>query len=705
MVWVAAFLPLLGHCLGPDAVDFDAKAAPLGQVLERLAAGTGSKLAASPKIAREIVFVHVQGVRLDELKAKLAEAVVGEWTREGETEVLGRGPAQERAIRSEHLAYRRKLVDAALKDAQAELEHPYNARALAAGFAALPTEASVRNDLTAGRARYLRERSLIAQGPLSRLLKRLVLACDPRDLAAVGPFSRALFTTSPTQMQRGFDRKKFDAAVALFAKEQQAWIDEAAKVTLAPDPGATVSDPRTQLRFSPSQSRFVLEVRRGEMTALFNVNLQIGKAPWGQIVNQASFADPARSFMDAHMLPGPPLADDREVELSPDSREFEDAFRIAAEAATPATITPKLRQLMLGVETNDPLSWVVSDALAAYAEVKGVNLVAAVPDRALTWAHFMARGQPLRVKTFMQALLGSETVRLDETEGWAVLVPADRFEAALDFTPRSAVAALVKSVFEHGRLDMKEYARYAFASKRLNRGGIGDWFLAMIDRSVLGASDRTDWNGLRLYGSLSELQQRDLEAGARLPYAGMNLEQRAIIERIVFGGEIRSEVQTGSGITKLSATSVEPTDAFPTGVPATCVVTGRSLVHPTLVAYGKDAEGTVRPLRGLDPSNLAGIELNVRGDPEQMAIYGVANLVGYAPGADKKVMLRVEVVPGVWTESVITIADYDPKANPVSWEQLPEPYREQIAKAIESIRARKANPPTRSVPPPRRRYP
>lgn len=704
MFWVAAILLGTSPCQGSAPFDFETKAASLGQVVERLSAQTGAKIKASPKLAHEIVFVHAKGVRLEDLKAKLAETVAGVWTRDGDTEYLTRSAAQDKAIWTAHIALRRKLVDEALKDAKSVLEWPFDARTLAEGLVALPTEEEVGKDPTAARARSVRQRTLFARAPLARLLNRLVLACNPNDLAAVGPFERAVFSASPTRMQRVFDRKQAEAALAAFGKEQQAWIEEAAKVGFAQDPnGMIVSDPRGQVGTSPTQSAFTLEVRRGEMTALFNVNLLGDRGQWGRgVMSQSMFADPARKFLDAQMTPGPPIADDPVVELSEDSKEFSDRMREAFTGRTAVSMGVRMQELMLGVERNDPLSWVVSDALEAYAKAKGLNVIAAVPDSALSTAFFVSREQPLRVHGFMKSLLDSGAMQLAEAGGWAVLAPADRFEAALDFTPRSAVATLVKAVFAQGRLDVRDYARYALESKRLNRGGIGDWFLAMIDRSVLGASDRTDWNSLRLYGSFNAMQQRDLEAGARYPYGAMDLEQRKIVERIVYAGEILSEVQSGGGTTQWTSTAVEPTEAFAMGVPPDCTVTARGKSVPTLVAYGKGLDGRVRPLRGLGAYTVAEIEAEVLGDPQRMSSYGVAGLVGYAPGTNRLVLLRVEIAPKLWKETAITVSDFDPNATPVPWDKLPEPYPQQIAAAIEQVKARKANPPARRFPPPTR---
>lgn len=703
MGWLVALLPLVAVAQPQTTTfDFEAKAAPVAQVIERLSTQTSTRLKATAKLERTVLLVRAHAVTLADLKAKIAEAVHGAWTKEGDTEYLTRRTAEDRAIWDAHVALRRKYVDAELAEAKKVLEKPFDAKALATGLLALPDREEARNNQALAAQRYQREAALFAQGPLARLLVRLILACNPNDLAAVGPFERTYFTLAPTRMQRGFDRKRFEAALSAYAAEQQTWIEEAARTSFVEDPeGRMVSDPRAQIRHKPDQQDFALEVKRGEMTSLLFVNLigdSSGPFTTG-VVCQKSFADPARRFLDAQMTPAPPDEKDPLVPLSDDSREFTDRMNSSVRLRTPEPLSARMRELMLGVEKNDPLSWTVSDALMAYAQAKDLNLVAALPDTSLAMAYFISREAPLRMNAFVKGLLDSGTLAKNDKEGWRVLSPPDRYEAELDFTPRRAAAALAKAVLTQGRLDIRDYALYAFDSKRLNRGGFGDWFLAMIDRSVLGASDRTDWKSLQLYGSFSTLQQQSLESGGRFAYGAMVPYQRKIVERIVYAGKIRSEVQGGGGTASLKGKPVEPTEAFPMGVPAGCTVTARAKSVPTLVAYGKGSDGKVRPLRSVTTYTLAVLEVDSPGDPQMMERYGLKALVGYAPGAEKMLALRVTLGPETWTESPITLSDYDPNATPVTWDKLPDPYPKQIADAINQVKEQRANQPGRKIPP------
>jgi len=253
----------------------------------------------------------------------------------------------------------------------------------------------------------------------------------------------------------------------------------------------------------------------------------------------------------------------------------------------------------------------------------------------------------------------------------------------------------MKSTFDAGRLDIRNYAKYAFDSKRLNRGGFGDWFLAMLDRSALGASDQTDWKTLQLYGSFESQQQKALEQGGKFSYSALTPEQKQIVDRIVYAKRLYGSTDPQH----VAFNAVEPTQAFAMGVPGSCVVSGKASGKPVIVAYSKGSDGKTHPTRDLDPYNLASIETDVVGDAAKMAAYGVPDLVGYAMGANKIVTLRVEVAPGVWSESSITIPDFDPDATPVAWEKLPAPYPAQILDAIAQVKAQKAGQPKQKIPP------
>lgn len=681
-------------------MDFEAGATSVAAVVAKLGEQTHTKMKASPKVGAEIVFVRTKGVKLEELKGKLAEAIYGSWTTDGDTLVLTRQPADERAIWARHVALRRKYLDSELERIQKLVAVPFDASGLAKGLQALGKEEP--RDPAAARKRHQQESTLFAKGPASRLLYRLLLACNPDDLAGIGPYSRTVFRLNPTAMQKGFSPAKYGQALADFAKEQRDWKDEAALANFGTDRGSSVvSDPRIQLDYGDlSQAEPGLDISRSEMAALFSANLMGEPGQFGRrVMSQASLADPSRKFLDAMIASPPAGREDPVVALSPHSQEFLRMLKVTFMRGEGEPLSEKSLELLLHPDEIDPLSFGTNEVLRLYGETEKVNVVAAIPDSALGVLWFNAQESSLKLYQGLNAILRSGTVDLKEGAGWAVFTHGDPYETPASFTPRGPMTAFMKSLVAKGRLDLRDYARFAFQSGRVARTGLSEYYMAFFDRSALGALDRTDWNGLSLYGSFNETLQKGLDEGKRIPIGPMTAAQKAVIRRVAYAGEIQSETQQGDGSAMLTNPTVEPTEAFAAGLPATGVVTARTKSTPTVVAYGKAANGKVRPLRGLNVWTLATVENEVLGDPRKMQSYGVSGLVGYAPGADKMVALRVELMPNVWKEMPLTMPEYDASARPVRWDQLPEPWPKQIRDAIEQAKAQKTNGPGQVIPP------
>ncbi|MBI5708186.1 MAG: hypothetical protein HZC36_14485 [Armatimonadetes bacterium] len=670
----------------PAVLDFETPVESLGLAVLQLAQATGEKLQASPKIAHEIVFVRAKGVTAQDLKARLAAVLNAEWTREGATDYLGRSAKLDRKVWADHVAVRRKYVDEELARLKKELETPFDPKSLAVGLQGLQTAEEVRSDPLAARARYEKEKALYSSSPAARLLKRLLLACKPDDLAAVGPYERAVFTANPTRMQRAFDPRGVQAAWAAFNAEQQAWVDTVAATNFKEEvEGRTVSDPRSQTWIKPESTDFELNVIRGDMAALFMVNLMgKGQARERSVLTQLVCADPSRKYLDSRISPPEPKPDDPFVPLSKDAEEFYQRLFDSMRGAKVEALSPRLKEIMLDPVKFEPLELAVGDLLRAVAENEEQNVIASLPDLSIGVSMAVDNGK-LKLSEGLTALNQGVGVRVRREAGWAVFTPDDRFEAATAFTPRKAMQELMRSIDAKGRLDLRDYADYAFKTGRISRMGLAEWYLVMMDRSLMGGLDRTDWNALRLYGSFSALQQRQLEEGQHFPIGAMTPMQKSIVDRIIYAGEIRSETQEGSGSARWRGQAKEPTEAFGNGLPPTGFVSATAKGVPSLAAYARDSNGKVKPLRTINAWTLANYVVKYSGDPHMVATYGMTGLVGYAPVTEKLVALRVEPAEGVWRELAMTINEFDPAAKPVPWEQLPDPWPKQIRDAIAQI--------------------
>lgn len=692
----------LALLLVPAKIDFEVRATSVNEIVKQLAAKTGEKLEASGPITQQILLVKATQADPADLKAKIAEAAAATWITDGNRQILKRLPKTDQDIFNDHVQSRLKSLSIELDKIKKQLETPFTAKNLALGLVQLGPEPQPTEDRTVATKYYVRQKQLFEQGPMARLVKRLVLACRPEDLARSGIYSRALFRSHPSKLQCAFDTAKYQAALQAYVKEQQAWIDAATGMDFGEDKnGRMVSDPRSQLRNEAVAQDFGLDVHRGDMAGLFMVNLVGSPMSNGSrnVLAQSDFAGPERDFMNAAMNPTPPAKDDPLVELSPDSKEFQQRITGAYLSRTAGPLTPRMRELILSPDRIDPLSLIVTDGFLAYGRKKQVNIVASLPDDSVNWVFFASREQPLRIGEFIRTLTASGLMQLREDSGWTVATPQDRYESELKFTPRRAIANLMKTVDTRGTVDIRDYAKYAFDSGRISRTGLGDTYLALDDRSLLSALDRTDWQAMRLYGSLNQDQQKIVENGGNLPLNGFNAAQRAIVDRMVYKDEIHSETMRTDGSFMYGEEVVEPTERYADGVPATGVLAGRGKTTDIIAAYCKDPKGNIRPSRPIDIYTLATVEVQIKNSPDAMQRYGLANLVGYAPGKSKTLILRLQLEPKVWLESLMTMYDFDKNATPVTWDKLPEDTVSQIKTAIDQVKTNNAGSPNK-IPPP-----
>lgn len=682
-------------------LDFECKAISLEQALSRLSEQSGTKLLAEGAIRDQIVFIRARDVTLTDLKAKIAEAVVGTWEPRDGKQIIQRLPGQQSAIVREQRELRTKQFEAELVKLEKQLEKPFDAKALAQGLIELGAVPPNPEDRNAQLKHYERKEALENSGAVARLLRRLVLAMKPTDLASVGTYERAIFTLNPTRLQRGFDKAKYEAAVNLYEKEQGAWIEAARSMEFGQSDSRTVSDPRSQLQIDPKNRDFSIAYSRGDMTGLGMANLRGSRQDTGSygIICQTSLAGPQRDFLNGMMNPKPAPADDPAVNLSEGTKTVLNAIKVMFESRANAPMVPTMLDFLVHPDTKDPLSFLVSDTLTDYAIAKKSNVVASLCDDAFTWSISMSRTQTPRYGLVMQALEKTGSLQIAEKDGWAVMTPANRYESELTFTPRKPLAELMQAMHESSCLDMEQFATFAFRSGRVSRTGISDIYMMLYDRSVASNLDFQDWQALRLYGSLDAKQKPFVLAGESLPLNSLTPEQKRIVERMIYNDEIRSETYQEDNSSMYEAGVIEPTETYSAGLPTGGVLTGRTSSRETVVAYGKGLDGKIKPLRALEPYSLAHIEVDVLGKPEMMGMYGVAGLVGYAPGKSKSVFMRILLEPKVWREVKIKINEYDRKATPGPWNKLPEETVKQIQTLIDEAKKRKASE-SKSIPPP-----
>jgi len=670
-------------------LDFHCNATNLSSILASLSKQVGTKLEAEGTLGNQILFIDVKDVPLSSLKEKIAHAVAGTWRQREGREVILRLPAQETGVFNEQVKVRTEQFRAELATQAKALDKPFDAKALLQGLLAIQDKDGVQ----LSRAQYEQQMALQARSPYSRFLTRLLLAARPEDLAAVGPYERRLFKLNPTRRQSGLDRAKYQAAVKILEAEQKQWLEAIAGIDFTSTQGRTVSDPRTQTQPVDPNAEYMITFSRGDMTGLGMANLGPAKDAddhTGQsVMMQIHLAGPQRDFLNG-LANQRASGTDPEVELSPLSKAFLTRFMQFSQARSTGAPSEEVKSLLMNPHKTDPLALIVSDTLKQYAAVNKANVVACLPDSAFMWSTAIAANGNPRLMTMIDGLRQSDSLEHHKDDGWTTFTPINRYEEELNFTARVPLADLMASIERHGRLDLEDYATYAYRSGRVARLAIGEYYLMILDSTLMSGMDQTNWFALRLYGSLNEKEREKIASGGSIPIASMSPGQKAIVERMIFRDALRSETITDTGWSmSLGPRAVEPSDAYANKVPDGAMLTGRKKDVPVLFAYGKREDGKVRPLREVDPYGIAHMETEIVGNVEQMKNYGIPNLVGYAPATSRKVVLRIVTEPGVWLEAAVKTHLVDPNASPVAWDKLSDQSKNEISKAMEILKKQK----------------
>lgn len=682
----------LAVCLqgGSNSVHLEAQTNSVRRVLEAVSS-QGPHLAASAELGEQVVFVCVDRRPLEEFKSEIADALDATWVKKPDGEYLERPPELKQKVWRAHLERRKALISEALLVSRKQVETPFDGMALANGLAGLAKEPANSNDPGTARARSLREKALSDQGPMSRLMKRLLLACDLGDLAAIPPDSRVVFSERPTRMQKAMDSVQVRSAFQDFSKEQRAWAEAATKVTLGQNDGLTVSDPRSQLQVGEEVTKTAyLEVRRGEASGLLFVNL-LGESgfPGTRVLCQLTLDSPNRKFSNEVLEATPNTDSDPLVTLSEGADRFikrvVDTLRTRAQPPLEGAV----REQFLGFEDTDPLYYTVNDALATYGKVHHRDVIASLRDLDFNAVFLFPPDRPLRIGAVLSLLKSvSEKQIVEKANGWTLMKPSDRWEAELNLEPRKPIVKVLRAIDDKGELTAYDNARYAFETGSDSRMGIGGILMVAFYPALLTSLDSTDWDGLRLFGSLNENALRSLESGSQIPYGGLTKEQKRIVDRIIFSGLLTSEERIDTNSWQSKHAPVEPTKELANGISPQAYLSARVKALDVIAAFGKDPNGKLRILRSINPWTLATVESEQSNNPQTLQKYGLTGLVGYGMAQQKMYLIRIMVAPGLWKELSISIPPSAENAKPGKWDQLPQSIREEIQSGLETIRKR-----------------
>ncbi|MCW5942222.1 MAG: hypothetical protein KIS66_08315 [Fimbriimonadaceae bacterium] len=655
-------------------VTFSSRAVPVTRLLVDYAAATGKKVRAAPVMEKEIAVVRLAGADHADFTRRLAAAVAGRWTTEGDEQVL----VPDEAARAAEA--RKELADRAAEIRKA-VQQRVDARQ-GAGGGGIPS-AQMAADVPFGAG--------------EDLITAFLQAADPVFLAKIKRGERLVFSSAPNAMQRPLPTVVWPHVAKVVAEnnrsaEAQKEVDEQGEAKtdaevkmeaylrkLGIDP-----DGRRPRKITEAPSKVIVAVQRQPM---MGGGLSVAATLYdasGRVLTQVSdmFAfesgpgvpeveiDPETGEAkapppDVKVDPSDPV-----VVLSEESRAVRDLGRgwsdDEEDAKEPAPeVLAKLRR----PDLYDPLSFGDSEALLFVAEKRKKNLIAALPDRHLYVADKGTIG------TFLAGLGPANGFELADADGWMVLKSTTPGDDRQQRAPRGALARLIGAHESKGYASLDDLAAFALASPG---DGTDEITMQALERFVSAATSSgfegpQNYDELRLFGSLSATQRMALRDGGQVPFSALAGKARESLIALLFGARLSlgapqavpesedplAEMLVGLRMAFSNEGGIdyrsEPTEAMPRGLPADGFLAADVRVEPVGM-LGKDAGKFGLPVAG---GSELGMFLYIRSDPKYQAIIGDMPDPGpMTLGERTRWHLRLVVSPGI--EAVCRFSDSRP---------------------------------------------
>lgn len=519
MVLAAALL------LAQSPITLQTEATPLKQLMPKLAQATGLPLAVAPEVEWQVVYIRVKNAAPADLLRQVAKATYGAW----ETTSDGRQLLKRDAAAFSRLAdERRKTSLTALQEAIKETFDPKN-------------------------------KSSASEKALARIAQQIGL----NSLASIGETQRVVYSTNPTQMQKGLGgispsffeelilehNKGVDKQTARGSQEVDDEEIKKLESQMPPEYLKMIKDMEESMRpkringmpakidiaftnqYGVSASLKMYDGQGNEL-ASFDTSFGGGGGEDLAAVSGLANATGTATVVDGSFQTT--AKNDQEEKQEPDKSPV---LKLSKEATEILALTyfdetggfvgagkasDGLRARILAIGQKDPFLAAQTEVLDGYAANVKENLVIRVPD------HLMDYRQSKQITVnAVETELG-----LDKKDGWGVS-PADEFEPRVN---RDLLAPALDKIKNGGEMTIDDKAWLAGNEDRL--GGLNNRLMDKIYRVF--RINSYSWRGrplLKLYGLMNP-SQRTAATGNGLPIASLNNEQRRLVELVCYGPEL-----------------------------------------------------------------------------------------------------------------------------------------------------------------------
>lgn len=534
MVATAQVTALSAAAPQAQTVTFTAVAGPASVVLPELGKAIGKNLLASPAVANEILLLRLKDVPEQEALDRIAKVTNATWSPETGGLRLVRTSVQaremERTQNAEKMeAARRALAKQAERVAKMEAWDAAGARRL--GESLEEARKAMGDDYD--HAKYQHLQSLDSRTPIVRLTHRVAALLDPVALGQLEPGKRIVFSSSPNRLQRPLPSAAI-RWVTDFLREQETWAS--ATEGLFNTQTGFGGDGMYFNRRIASVAKMLVVVERNDYDTggSFNVRVVLGNAK-GKTVGRSSISLSAESRtpqdMEALMKPdGEPY----KITFSPDSEAILDRFMRMepSQERQQKPLSDALKAKLLQPERFDPLSFATSEVLLQASEQEKRNLVANLPDSALSISYFAGRTKS--GPTQLRRLSRDMGLKIEDAPGWMMIQPSDPMVGRID---RRALGEFTRTVVARGRSTLEERAAFALG---LPDDTPSSWIAFSLVSLVTGQFEMMELGEmpmLRFYALMTPQQRAAIAAKQPIPFRMLTPAQTALVLDMVYHGD------------------------------------------------------------------------------------------------------------------------------------------------------------------------
>lgn len=573
---------LLLACSKPHAapLQMEMRATRLTEIVKQLGTTLDRRLYVSPELNDRVLIVRFDGVDPDLALTKIAQATDAQWIQRGENTVLTITSARQNALTAQWYEARTKGIQKAIEKIAAPLrESPKfdmkEAKKLEEQLSIFDAQAENQEE-TGGMGFYKNMQSLFARGPAGRAIAELLRQCDPGQIARLPLNSRSVFATRPNRLQLPMPRG-IDAVLTNLRTDSLTWKQALESAPSRPKKDRWYGgDPRRVDVPETPVAKVLLFVETYGAISTINLKLVAYDEKGEPLFTNQSQIDPGFSagYQDSEPLLAAMGKDPNHV-LSEESRKwiaFQDLSYVSPERPDAAWL-----KTIADPVSRDPLSFVPSELILAYAKYEKKNLVANVTDDLMTSANDLLKSPKLNLVGYINYIKGRSHYGVESEGNWIQIKPDGTIGPPQYPQDRFALKHLLDSALATGYLSLDAMSEYA---KSVGDDWSGAAFYSL--RVLLPRSERllqfTNMAALRFFGQLSPAQRRSLREGEEIQLGAITPAARTALFLVTCSNSVSDSRGEGlyldgqSVATQLSVPlAAEPTEVFAEGLPASVI--------------------------------------------------------------------------------------------------------------------------------------